>query len=99
MLITSLDHPLRRGDIVNLDKVVVSTARTQAEKVAMFADGKSFDHSLAIVLVLAIIRKRSFLNFEPVRATSSAPQARIFRPIMGAGGDWPITSLRLLPMA
>ncbi len=63
MLITSLDHPLRRGDIVNLDKVVVSTARTQAEKVAMFADGKSFDHSLAIVLATT----RDTLDLRPLR--------------------------------
>jgi hypothetical protein len=63
MLITSLDHPLRRGDIVNLDKVVVSTARTQAEKVAMFADGKSFDHSLAIVLATT----RDTFDLRPLR--------------------------------
>jgi hypothetical protein len=38
--------------------------------------------------MLAIIRKRSFLNFAGVRvATSSAPKARIIRPIISESAE------------
>jgi hypothetical protein len=47
---------------------------------------RRIDRIKRALLVSAIIRKRSFLNYEPRQATSSAPKARIIRPIISTTG-------------